>query len=156
MQALFVCPRNKQGVRSMYYLRTSSAFDSAHFLSGYNGKCGNIHGHRWKVEAVFCGSFLNEDGEKKGMLIDFGDIKKELRAVTEYYDHALIYEKGSLKEKTISAFNEEGFRIIEIPLRPTAENLARLFYDILREKGLPVCEITVYETPENCASYKEG
>ena len=89
------------------------------------------------------------------MLIDFGDIKKELRAVTEHFDHALIYEKGSLKEKTLKALHDEGFRLIEIPFRPTAENLARMFCDILAEKGLPVCEITVYETPDNSASYRK-
>ena len=34
----------------MYLLKTSASFDSAHFLSGYNGKCANIHGHTWKIE----------------------------------------------------------------------------------------------------------
>ena len=35
----------------MYRLKTSAAFDSAHFLKGYNGKCANIHGHHWVIEA---------------------------------------------------------------------------------------------------------
>ena len=34
----------------MYQLKTEADFDSAHFLSGYTGKCSNIHGHRWHVE----------------------------------------------------------------------------------------------------------
>lgn len=33
----------------MYYLKTESSFDSAHFLKGYDGKCRNLHGHRWRV-----------------------------------------------------------------------------------------------------------
>lgn len=33
----------------MYYLKTESSFDSAHFLKGYAGKCRNLHGHRWRV-----------------------------------------------------------------------------------------------------------
>ena len=34
----------------MYILKSEHSFDSAHFLSGYEGKCAHIHGHRWKVE----------------------------------------------------------------------------------------------------------
>lgn len=33
----------------MYYLKTENSFDSAHFLKGYDGKCRNLHGHRWRV-----------------------------------------------------------------------------------------------------------
>ncbi len=36
----------------MYLLKTAATFDSAHFLSGYNGKCANIHGHTWKLEVA--------------------------------------------------------------------------------------------------------
>ena len=33
----------------MYILKTEASFDSAHFLSGYDGKCSNLHGHRWRI-----------------------------------------------------------------------------------------------------------
>ena len=39
----------------MYRLETNASFDSAHFLKGYQGKCSNIHGHRWKVEVAVAG-----------------------------------------------------------------------------------------------------
>ena len=55
----------------MYTLRTESEFDSAHFLSGYEGKCSNIHGHRWKVVAEVSADKLVEDGQERGMLVDF-------------------------------------------------------------------------------------
>ena len=42
----------------MNKLVTSSAFDSAHFLAGYNGKCANIHGHRWVIRVTVCGDEL--------------------------------------------------------------------------------------------------
>ena len=32
----------------MFILKAEGEFDSAHFLSGYKGKCANIHGHRWE------------------------------------------------------------------------------------------------------------
>ena len=37
----------------MYILKTESSFDSAHFLSGYEGKCSNLHGHRWRIVLAY-------------------------------------------------------------------------------------------------------
>jgi len=138
----------------MYRLKTSAAFDSAHFLAGYNGKCANIHGHRWTLEVVAESSELISSGEKRGMIIDFGDLKKAVRELADSFDHALIYEEGSLRPATVAALNEESFRLIEVPFRPTAENFARFFCERLTGQGLPVSSVTVYETPENCAVYE--
>ena len=52
---------------------------SAHFLAGYHGKCANIHGHRWKVIATIKSEKLLEDPQNKGMVTDFGDLKKDLK-----------------------------------------------------------------------------
>lgn len=60
----------------MYYLKTSAEFDSAHFLSGYDGKCSNLHGHRWKIEVQASETELQKTGQCRGMVIDFGDLKK--------------------------------------------------------------------------------
>ena len=139
----------------MYKLETSAAFDSAHFLHGYNGKCANIHGHHWVVRVSVASDDLRESGEKRGMVIDFGDLKKAVRSLADSFDHALLYEKNSLRQKTLDALNEEGFRLIELDYRPTAENFAHSFYDMLKTQGLPVCEVTVFETPDNCAAYSE-
>jgi 6-pyruvoyltetrahydropterin/6-carboxytetrahydropterin synthase len=139
----------------MYRLKTSAEFDSAHFLAGYNGKCANIHGHRWKIEVVAESDELISDGEKRGMVIDFGDFKREVRALAERFDHSLIYEIGSLREITRNALREENFRLIEVDFRPTAENFARHFYGLLSASRIPVKSVTVYETPENCAVYEE-
>ncbi|MBO4866807.1 MAG: 6-carboxytetrahydropterin synthase QueD [Ruminococcus sp.] len=138
----------------MYHLKTEAHFDSAHFLAGYNGKCANIHGHSWKIEAEIYGSELQQAGEKRGMLIDFGDLKNAVRGLADSFDHTLIYEKGSLKAATLAALAEEGFSLTEVDFRPTAENLAKHFYDMLAAQGFAVSRITVYETPENCAYYE--
>ena len=138
----------------MFKLRTSASFDSAHFLSGYEGKCSNIHGHHWVIEAVFSGSQLQNDGTHRGMLVDFGDIKHEVRAIAQEFDHALIYEENSLKPATVAALKDEDFRLIAVPFRPTAENFSMYFYGLLRDKGMPVTSVSVYETPKNCATYE--
>ncbi len=137
----------------MYILKTEAAFDSAHFLGGYCGKCSNIHGHRWRIVAEISGEKLCCDKQENGMLIDFGKFKSDLKQIADDFDHALIYEENSLKPSTVSALNEEGFRLVVIPCRPTAENLARIISEKLSEKGYKVHKIAVYETPENCAVF---
>ncbi|HAG13032.1 MAG TPA: 6-carboxytetrahydropterin synthase QueD [Ruminococcus sp.] len=139
----------------MFILKTSAAFDSAHFLSGYKGKCANLHGHRWVIEVEAGSNVLQETGEKRGMVIDFGDLKAAVRTLADDYDHAMIYEEGSLKETTVAALHDEGFRLIAVPYRPTAEHFSKAFYQALKEKGIPVVRVTVYETPDNCACYEE-
>ncbi|MBQ9898171.1 MAG: 6-carboxytetrahydropterin synthase QueD [Ruminococcus sp.] len=139
----------------MYSLKTRAAFDSAHFLAGYNGKCANIHGHRWELEVCVSSGTLQQTGEKRGMVIDFGDLKHAVRALADSFDHALIFESGSLRDNTLAALREEGFRMIEVDFRPTAENFARHFHETLTAQGLPVTTVTVWETPENCAVYEE-
>lgn len=139
----------------MYELKVKAAFDSAHFLSGYEGKCSNIHGHRWTVEAEVSRNILQETGSYRGMVEDFGPLKKLLREMADEFDHALIYEKGTLRQTTLDAMNEEGFRLIPVDFRPTAECFAQYFYNELRRAGESVSRVTVYETPDNCASYRE-
>ncbi len=138
----------------MYCLKTSASFDSAHFLSGYHGKCANLHGHHWKIEVTISKGDLQADGEERGMVIDFGNLKKAVKKLADNFDHALIFEEKTLQRATVEALLAEGFRLIPVAFRPTAENFARHFYEILSESGLPVHMVTVYETPDNCASYE--
>lgn len=137
----------------MYYLKTEQSFDSAHFLHGYHGKCANIHGHRWKIVVTIKNEKLLDDLQNKSMVVDFGDLKADLKIITDSFDHALIIEEGSLSNKLYQALIEENFRIINLPYRPTAENLAKYIYDQLIQK-YNVDRIDVYETPNNCASYR--
>ncbi|MBQ9209449.1 MAG: 6-carboxytetrahydropterin synthase QueD [Oscillospiraceae bacterium] len=137
----------------MYILRASADFDSAHFLSGYEGKCSNLHGHRWHIEVQVKGE-LQQEGQQRGMVVDFGDLKRELRKVADSLDHKLIYEKGSLKPATEEALADEGFATVAVPFRPTAENLARYIYERL-EGEFDLESVTVYETPDNCAVYRK-
>lgn len=139
----------------MYYLKAESSFDAAHFLSGYQGKCKNIHGHRWRVVVEIFGKELETDGQTRGMVRDFGELKRDVRFITDAWDHSFIYEVGSLKEKTILALKEEEFRLIEVAFRPTAENFSRYFFEQMQEKGYLVYQVAVYETPNNCAVYRK-
>jgi 6-pyruvoyltetrahydropterin/6-carboxytetrahydropterin synthase len=54
--------------------------DCAHLLPGHP-KCGQIHGHTYKVEVVI------EGDARDGMVVDFADLKARLREVLQPYDH---------------------------------------------------------------------
>ena len=84
----------------MYILKTEHSFDSAHFLYGYQGKCSNIHGHRWRVEVEVMTEELKNSKQLRGMYVDFSKLKSDLREIVDYMDHSLIIESGSLKENT--------------------------------------------------------
>lgn len=139
----------------MYFLTAKASFDSAHFLLGHGGKCANLHGHRWDIIAEIAGEELEKDGESRGMLIDFSDVKKFLKDLADSYDHKFIMEENSLKENTVKALQDEGFDMITVEFRPTAEEFAKFFYNEMRNAGFPVKSMTVYETPNNCAKYTE-
>ena len=137
----------------MYGLRTESCFDAAHFLSDYDGKCENLHGHRWRVVAYLEGE-LGRSGQEKDMVVDFGTFKAALRALTGELDHMFIVEEGSLAPDTVACLERETFRLYWVPFRTTSENLARFFSDRLAGQGFPVTRVEVYETPNNCAIYE--
>jgi 6-pyruvoyltetrahydropterin/6-carboxytetrahydropterin synthase len=140
----------------MYGLKTESSFDAAHFLTDYHGKCENLHGHRWRVVAYLAQEKLWNEGTHKDMVIDFGDFKNALKKLTDALDHSFIFETGSLKERTVAALKDEGFLLHEVPFRPTAEQFSRYFYEQLKGLNFPVYDISVYETPTNCSTYREA
>ena len=76
------------------------------------------------------------------------------RELAEALDHTFLVEEGSLAPATLAALEAEGFSLFIVPFRTTAENLARYFGDCLVEQGLPVSQVEMYETPNNCAIYR--
>ncbi len=140
----------------MFTLVSENSFDAAHFLHGYNGKCSNIHGHRWRVVVEIFSDKLSDDKQTRGMVVDFDTLKEDIKQEVDYFDHSLIIEAGTLKEKTYEALKEEGIRLIELDFRTTAENFSKYFYDRFEKKGYNVKQVSVYETPNNCATYSKS
>jgi 6-pyruvoyltetrahydropterin/6-carboxytetrahydropterin synthase len=140
----------------MYLIKVEYHFDSAHFLAGYAGKCANIHGHRWVAEVEVGSDTLIEEGPKRGMVVDFSDLKKDLKALLEIYDHALIIEEGTMRKETLQCLTEDGFKIAQVGFRPTAENFSFSLYKSIKEKGYPVKRVTVHESPNSSAIYESS
>jgi len=57
--------------------------DSAHSLPGH-AKCGVLHGHTYKIELII------EGEPDKGMVLDFGEMKRILKDILHNYDHKLF------------------------------------------------------------------
>ena len=143
----------KEG-ETMYELKTEACFDSAHFLTDYYGKCENLHGHRWRMVVYIAQEELHAEGTMRDMVLDFGVFKREVRALADEFDHTFLVEDGSLKPQTVAALEDEGFSLTWLPFRTTAENLARYACERLRARELPVVQVEMYETPNNCAIYR--
>lgn len=129
----------------MHLITSESSFDAAHFLTNYEGKCKNIHGHRWRVVVTIKGELTN------GMLVDFGDFKKDIKDLCDYFDHSFIVEKGSLDKQLFDLLNKQ-FVLRVVEFRTTAENFSKYIFEEMSKK-YSVKEVCVYETPNNCARY---
>ncbi len=68
------------------------SFETAHALGEYDGLCRNIHGHSYRLFVTVAGTPSDRDDDpKKGMVMDFGDLKRIVRRlIVEPFDHALV------------------------------------------------------------------
>lgn len=132
--------RSTQGER-MYEVTVEHSFAAGHYLRDYKGKCENPHGHNYKVRVTLTGSVL----DKAGLLLDFKDLKEVMKHVIDRLDHKMLND--------IEPF---------IQLNPSAENLARYFYDqtngrlkSLTSGRVAVKDVTIWETDTTTARYWE-
>ena len=119
----------------MYKIKIKADFSAAHNLKDYHGKCEHLHGHNWRVEAVFSYKSL----DKNGLAVDFGIAKKALKGVIEKLDHAYLNEIDGLKD-----------------INPTSENVAKFIYDNVKKNNKNLKSISVWENADSCATYSEG
>ena len=113
----------------------------AHFSSGHYGKCENPHGHNYRVLVTLQGAEL----ESNGLLLDFKVLKDILKPVVNYLDHQMIND--------LQPFTT---------VNPSAENLAKYFFDRTNEKlsqvtggRVRVKQSTIFETDTSQATYYE-
>lgn len=141
----------------MFILKNEIQFDMAHYLSGYKGKCANIHGHRYRLIVKISSETLHQEGQLRGMIDDFGNIKKILKEIEDFFDHKLILEDNEEGRKIGESLSQmpNNFKIVYVPYRTTAEEMSRHIFNMLKEKGLNVYEIELFETPSNSCIYKE-
>jgi len=124
-------------------------FCYGHRLLDYEGKCMHPHGHNGVAEL----SIAKEELDKRGMVVDFGDVKKTVGAwVDETLDHKMLLRKDDVLVPLLRGLGEP---VVTMDENPTAENIAKLIYRRAKETGLPVSEVKLWETPQSFAVYSE-
>jgi len=125
----------------MFHVTVEDTFAAGHYLRNYRGKCENPHGHNYKVRVTLYG----EELDRAGLLLDFKDLKDVMRDTVNRLDHQMI---NDLEPFTV--------------LNPSAENLAKYFYDETQAKlrsatngRVRVKDVTVWETDTTTATYFE-
>ncbi|MBL7081455.1 MAG: 6-carboxytetrahydropterin synthase [Candidatus Omnitrophica bacterium] len=122
----------------MYEIKVIEEFSAAHNLRGYKGKCENLHGHNWKIEAVF----VRKDLNKLGMVADFKKARGKLTRLLKNLDHKHLNNRAYFRK-----FN------------PTSENIARYIFGKLsydsKAMSCKLRKITVWESSNSCATYYE-
>lgn len=120
----------------MFRLRIESEFDAAHKIEGYMGKCGQLHGHRYKVE-VFV---LAKELDQIGISIDLRLLKEKLQKIIERFDHSYLND-----------FKDLG--------NPSTENISKHIFQKMKE-NLPdevnLEKVRVWETPKGWCEYFES
>lgn len=134
------------------------SFDMAHLLDGHDGKCQNLHGHTYKLQVIVSGE-TEDNGAKKGMVIDFADLKKVVNdLIISSMDHAFIYDQSSERETKIAQLLQQlNSKTFALPMRSTAENLAQFIFQRLKENvGFHLHSVRLWETPTSFAEYGEA
>lgn len=127
----------------------------AHFLEGYEGKCANVHGHRYRLIVYIEAETLHEEGHLRGMVNDFSLVKKSLREVEELFDHKLLIEDSEFGRRVAEGLAFADFKLLLLPFRPTCEEMSRYIFGLLREKGVNPARVELFETPTNSCIYGE-
>ncbi|MBM7865318.1 6-carboxytetrahydropterin synthase QueD [Heliobacterium gestii] len=123
----------------MYELIVQTHFDAAHFLRDYPGDCARVHGHTWQVEVTLMGRELDD----LGMLIDFKEVKKAVKAICDQLDHRMINEHDYFQHRN-----------------PTAENLSCYFFHELagwlkaNHPHVRVATVRIWESPRASICYR--
>lgn len=144
-------------------------FSASHVLHGMpkGHKCGNIHGHNYKV-ILYLGSITLDD---KGMVMDFGDLKTIKDWIDSHLDHAHLatsIEEAAIIEnvhvqimesdKVMNALPVEPQRIFILNAPSTAESIAKVIYDNCVElmPSIPLIAVQVWETDKAYGVYADS
>lgn len=119
-----------------FRITVSARFEAAHNLIDYQGGPEPLHGHSYRVEVVL----EVEDLGRDDLACDFVPARDAVQAVAKEFDYTYINEHPAFTGRNTSA-----------------ENLAHYFAERLKASsgsgGARVAEVTVWEGPENRATY---
>jgi 6-pyruvoyltetrahydropterin/6-carboxytetrahydropterin synthase len=131
----------------MFRVTREIRFCYGHRLLNYDGKCKHLHGHNGRAVIALAGARL----DPLGMVVDFSRIKHAVSAwIDEHLDHKMLLHRD---DPLLPVLRQHGQPVFVMDHNPTAENIARLIYEVARAQGLPVAEVHLWETDDCFATY---
>lgn len=133
------------------------SFESAHTLEGYDGACREIHGHSYRLFVTVKGEpSTDEEDPKRGMVIDFGALKRIVREeVVDRMDHAFLMRRSAGGERLAEAMRGRFGRVVLTDYQPTCENLLPDFAERIRRRLPEGVELFALKLHETASSYAE-
>ena len=111
-------------------IRKHFTFEAAHALPFHLGKCARTHGHSYRLEVALRGP-LRSDGPARGMIADFDDVERVVRAnAVDLLDHQHLNDYID---------------------NPTAERILVWLWERLSPALDGLDELVLWETPTACA-----
>lgn len=132
-------------------------FDTGHRLLNHEGKCANLHGHRYRALIRVEAPSL----DAVGRVVDFGVVKEVVgNWIDRAWDHGYVGQDG---DPLLDEAERQGLKVHRVRWPPTAENMAaylfakanQLFADFDYDH-LKVTRVTLYETPTSAAVAEDG
>jgi len=116
----------------MYKIRKEFHFSASHVLNGLpaDHPCSRLHGHNYIVTVELCGLRVNEIG----FVQDYRALEPMKKWLDEHFDHRHLND--------------------QMPLNPSAERMAKFFYELWIEEFPLLCAVEVSETPKTTARYE--
>ena len=132
----------------MFRVTKEIHFCYGHRLLNYAGKCRHLHGHNGKAVVTLEAASL----DALGMVVDFSAIKRVLGAwIDDTLDHRMLLHRD---DPIVAELQKQGEPFVTLDTNPTAENIARLIFERAAACGLPVTEVTLWETETSFATYR--
>jgi len=139
------------------YITRRLEFDAGHRIPDHASQCRHLHGHRYAIEITLAGEVIDKAGDAaNGMVMDFSEVKTLAKQhVVDAWDHAFLVFSG---DRPVVEFLQSlpGHKTVILDRIPTAENLARLAFQLLDTayrdtygNQLRLHRVRLYETP-NC------
>jgi len=132
----------------MYRVTRELHFCYGHRLLNHDGKCRHLHGHNGRAVITLEAPAL----DALGMVVDFSRVKRSIGTwIDEALDHKMLLHKD---DPVLPFLRQQGEPVHVMDVNPTAENIARLIFDVAAKLGFPVVEVRLWETESCYASYR--
>jgi 6-pyruvoyltetrahydropterin/6-carboxytetrahydropterin synthase len=132
----------------MYSVTRELTFCYGHRLLNYDGKCKHLHGHNGRAVITL----ETEALDNLGMVMDFSALKRAVGGwIDEHLDHKMLLHRD---DPALPMLRQQGEPVHILDVNPTAENIARLIFDVTAERGFPVVEVKLWETDSCYATYR--